>query len=342
HGWVGKLAATAPEAWGHRGGPGAPAATIASGGSNAGSLVDFRKESVGDGLALFAILGTFGVVVVVGLLSGIVLLIVGAVLVGTGTLKRWSTPWRDEFAELKPGLRGGRVWLETFTLFSLGFLALVGLRYVIPFRRMGVDPLWFGLLSQWVLVLVLLWPVARGVPWRMTRALVGWHRGRGVAREVMFGVGAYLASLPVYVVAVLIVVVLMMLYEMITGRKAVPPSADRLVDMASGGLLQTIMVFLLVVVWAPVVEESIFRGNLYRLVRGKAGALAAVVISAGAFALMHPYLMVQLVAIFSLGAVFALMRESRGSLIPSMTAHALHNGTVFTLLTLLIHFGSDR
>ena len=34
--------------------------------------------------------------------------------------------------------------------------------------------------------------------------------------------------------------------------------------------------------------------------------------------------------------IFALMREWRGSLIAPMTAHALHNGTLLTLLLLVL------
>ena len=47
---------------------------------------------------------------------------------------------------------------------------------------------------------------------------------------------------------------------------------------------------------------------------------------------MHGYEFVMLLPVMSLGFGFALMREWRGSLIASMTAHLLHNGTALTFM----------
>lgn len=342
HGWVGKLAASAPDEW-----VAAPKlAPGASGGSSVpmtthSAVTTFRSDSFSDGIALVVIFAAFGSVIIIALLSGFVLLIVGAVMAASGRLPRYATPWRDDFPQLSPSMRSARVWLETFGLFVAGFLALLLVRDAIPYQRLGIDPLWFVLLSQWTLVLVLFWPVVRGMPWVMFRALVGWHRGRGLGRELAYGFLAYLAAIPVYFFFALLVVLLMFLYQAVTGQKTPPPSTDRLTGLASGGVLQLLMVILLASVWAPLVEETIFRGCVYRFLRGKGGSVVAVTLSSLAFAAMHGYMFQQLILVGVLGAVFAFMREQRGSLIPSMFAHALHNTVVFSLITLLVRFGGD-
>jgi membrane protease YdiL (CAAX protease family) len=58
----------------------------------------------------------------------------------------------------------------------------------------------------------------------------------------------------------------------------------------------------------------------------------AAIGSALVFGLMHGYEIIMLGPVITLGFTFAMMRHYRGSLIAPITAHALHNGTVMTLL----------
>jgi membrane protease YdiL (CAAX protease family) len=51
---------------------------------------------------------------------------------------------------------------------------------------------------------------------------------------------------------------------------------------------------------------------------------------------MHGYNILLLGPVICLGFVFALMREWRGSLIGSMTAHFLHNATALALVLLAL------
>ena len=62
--------------------------------------------------------------------------------------------------------------------------------------------------------------------------------------------------------------------------------------------------------------------------RGRAGIVVCAVGSALIFGLCHQYGPVLVFPVVLLGVNFALLRESRGSLIAPVTAHALHNGTV--------------
>lgn len=99
--------------------------------------------------------------------------------------------------------------------------------------------------------------------------------------------------------------------------------------------------FLLVVLasfCAPVVEEFLFRGVLYQAVRQRMGVWPAIVVTGLVFGFVHPVGIAEMLAIGTLGGVFAWMAETRKSLAPSMTAHFLQNFST-TLLLLAIMAG---
>ncbi|GJQ30023.1 MAG: hypothetical protein HBSAPP03_19070 [Phycisphaerae bacterium] len=108
------------------------------------------------------------------------------------------------------------------------------------------------------------------------------------------------------------------------------------VDLIAGASPLVLLIFVgMAVVWAPLAEESIFRGAFFRHLRARVGLGLAAVVSAIVFGVMHSYDFVLLVGVITLGFNFALMREWRDSLIAPMTAHALHNGTLMVLLLVL-------
>lgn len=298
----------------------------------------FRSRALGQGMAGLVFLAAVGGGIVLALVAGTGLLIAGGVLAATGRI-------RSAAARTVVSRPASRVWLETFAVFLVGFLALKLVAAYAESRAApgAVWPLWLALGGQWSLVVLVLWPLARGMSFEQYRGEVGWHRGRGLLREVGAGVLSYIAALPVYVGVALMVVMGMFLYRQLTGMKEEPPVPDNRVfeiferaDPAMSALLAS-----LVVMWAPLVEETIFRGALFRAVRPGAGAVLAALITALLFALMHAYALPQLILVGTLGVVFALMREWRGSLLPSMTAHAVHNGMVMvvTLVMLMLARG---
>ena len=95
-----------------------------------------------------------------------------------------------------------------------------------------------------------------------------------------------------------------------------------------------------VTVWAPIVEEVVFRGCLYRHIRSRVPAVVAALGSALAFGLMHGYELVLLGPVLSLGLIFAMMREWRGSLVGPIVMHALHNATVLASVILLVRLSA--
>ena len=93
---------------------------------------------------------------------------------------------------------------------------------------------------------------------------------------------------------------------------------------------------------APIVEETMFRGVLYRHLRqstrgiGTAASIAiSILIMSFVFAAIHPQGLVAIPVLMSLAIAFALAREWRGSLVPSMVMHAVNNGLAMTVLIMV-------
>jgi membrane protease YdiL (CAAX protease family) len=100
------------------------------------------------------------------------------------------------------------------------------------------------------------------------------------------------------------------------------PIAEVLMN-ASG--INLVLLFGLMTIWAPVVEETLFRGVLYRDLRGWAPVAVAVLISGLWFGLMHGYAGLMLMPVIVIGFCFGVLREWRGSIVPTVVAHAVHN-----------------
>jgi membrane protease YdiL (CAAX protease family) len=93
---------------------------------------------------------------------------------------------------------------------------------------------------------------------------------------------------------------------------------------------------------APVVEEVMFRGVLYRHLReasGRLGWAGSVLVSAAAtgfvFAIIHPQGVLGVPVLMALAVAFALLREWRESLVPAIVAHGINNAVVTCVLFLL-------
>lgn len=92
-----------------------------------------------------------------------------------------------------------------------------------------------------------------------------------------------------------------------------------------------VVAFLAAGVVAPVAEELIFRGLLYRIARDRWGALAAAGITSLFFGVAHwePWSLFGLVAV---GLVMCGLYERSGSLLPPMLAHGTHNAISLALM----------
>lgn len=89
----------------------------------------------------------------------------------------------------------------------------------------------------------------------------------------------------------------------------------------SSGFILSLLVSLLV---APIVEETLFRGLLYPMLRRKTGVVIAAVLSSLLFAAMHGNA-VQAVAVIPLGLLLALVVERTRRVWPCVVLHMAYN-----------------
>jgi hypothetical protein len=100
----------------------------------------------------------------------------------------------------------------------------------------------------------------------------------------------------------------------------------------AGNLPHTIMLVAFAVIIMPVVEELLFRGFLYPVFKGWAGALASTVFVSALFATLHLNL-ASLPALFVLALTFSLAYEWSGSIALPIVMHMAFNGIQLLLMT---------
>ncbi len=296
-----------------------------------------RKPYVQGGGALIAFLGALGVFFVLLVLASMTCFIIMIVRIAGGRIRRTFVPPAP----------GGSVYLEMVAVMAGSFLLLQlagGALASLVVKKGAEPPEWLlpvSLAMQWLLFPVIFWPLLRGVSFAEHRRRMGWTSGKGVFREIGAGLFAYMASLPVLAAVLLLTLGVMAFYQYVTkavGREPEPIDNEIVKIIAEGNGLVLFMFFLLATIWAPVVEEGVFRGALYRHLRARWVVPGAAVVSAVAFGAMHGYAVFLLLPVITLGTLFALLREWRGSMIAGMTVHAVHNGVllamVITLFTL--------
>lgn len=296
-----------------------------------------REPLIKNGIQLMVLLLgvlVLGVLIVIG---GFVAFTIAVVRVITKGLPRRFTPPAP----------GGSVYIETAALFFAGFLVL---KFVIGAVSSAANldsarTLQFALGAQWLILPVIFWPIARGVPAKAHFQMLGLHRGEGVVREVLAGLFGYLAGLPVLLFAMLVTAALIIIRGSVSGGgpggsggggTPIAPPENPVLDVVSKGGLTVAMLYALATLWAPIVEESVFRGALFRYMRSYVPLGVAAILSTLAFGFAHGYEWLALGPVFALGFNFAIMREWRGSLIGPVVAHALHNGTVLAIVITLL------
>ena len=110
-------------------------------------------------------------------------------------------------------------------------------------------------------------------------------------------------------------------------------SKQQIVDLFTGSesIEQRVLIILLAVVIAPAAEEFIFRFLIYGVLKRYGGAFVGVVLNSLLFAAVHNHLP-SFAALFVLGCCFTIAYEWSGSILVSMTMHALFNSVTLTLL----------
>lgn len=142
-------------------------------------------------------------------------------------------------------------------------------------------------------------------------------------KEVLLGLGAYCAAIPL-VIGVLLII--LKLFGVVS--KSQNPALDILGVVKSPGDL--ILLFLMIGIIGPIFEEVLFRGVLYTSIRKKLPVAASILLVSFLFAFIHFDFGV-LINLCLIGAVFTILYERTGSIVPSIVTHIIWNSMTFLL-----------
>jgi membrane protease YdiL (CAAX protease family) len=145
----------------------------------------------------------------------------------------------------------------------------------------------------------------------------------GFSRTIVTGGALMLAAYPLIILA-----------DGITQRLLrSPPERQAIVELfnVSSTLQQRILIIVLAISVAPLAEEFLFRFFLYGVVKRYFGRAIGTAVSALLFAAVHAHLP-SFAPLFVLGTCFAIAYEWSGSILVSMTMHALFNALTLTAL----------
>ena len=264
-------------------------------------------------VALVAMLGGIGVGVI-----ALGLFVTAIILLALGRIRRG---YERPVARARAG-----VYIEAFALYLGWFIGVSLVAGALGAREGNLK--WFWIAVAGSAPLACLWPLVRGVSFAELRSGLGWHRGRGWVREIGAGVGGYVAGLPVIVAGIVITAVI----SRFVGEQPTHP----IVEEITGRLPDVLKLLLLASVYAPLAEETMFRGALYHGVRARLPFVVAALLVAFIFAVIHPQGLAAVPALMGIAIVLASLREWRGSIVAPVVAHAINNGVILILLVLAI------
>ena len=173
--------------------------------------------------------------------------------------------------------------------------------------------------ALYVSILLLIWYISLTPSDRQLILKPAPARSQG---NLLFAFAPFLWSLPINVIYVLFL------------ERFFPDFFDKMLEatnlpqnfLNSSDPLSLILLFLAVVVFAPIVEEIAFRGVLYNLLNKRISLFPAALISSVVFGLLHGATFFQTAAI---GLVLAFIYQVTGDLRMSMLGHAVNNGLAF-------------
>lgn len=104
-------------------------------------------------------------------------------------------------------------------------------------------------------------------------------------------------------------------------------------QMGSIGVFQMMLLFLAIVILAPIVEEIVFRGIFFNLLAKKRSTLFAMIVSSLVFGLLHAETMIPVTLI---GFILCFIYHRTGNLLLAMAAHMFNNLAAFLMAFLLM------
>ena len=302
-----------------------------------------RKAIESSAVNKVMILTAVVLIVAVAAIAGLIFLILKLVKAFDGKMKSGLE---------QPASHHG-VYAEVFALWILVFVIFTSVAAILG--QVVADgnatiSLVFVLAAFFGSLVVLFWARIRGVPYKQIRKDIGWTTGNGFLKEIGTGIFGYAMTLPILGIGVLLTILLFMIQQLMSGGVEAAPfrgtgggSHPIIVDLANGVWSIRILLIFMAAVAAPVVEETVFRGVLYRQLRSSSckfpnvlSIACSVFLVSFVFAAIHPQGWVAIPALMSIAVGMNLLREWRGSLIPSMVVHGLSNGIVVSMMVLML------
>lgn len=287
------------------------------------------------------------------ILVGVVLLGVGLLLTGVVSLAVFFflAVTGNLASKMHGEAQRGSIYLQTFALWMALFVVLQLLSGMAA--EWITDPVIVQLLMPvafFLSLVVLVWPVIRGISFAEVREDIGLKLGNPF-KEIVVGILAYTALLPFLLCSAVISVILAALLTMMQsanqpanefagGTQGGHPIQE---EIAAGDITTWLIVFVTACIAAPIIEETMFRGVFYRHLRDATNrwrsipsiAFAALVNSL-IFAAIHPQGIVGIPLLTTLAVGFSLTRQWRSSLIAPMVMHAMNNGLVTCILFIML------
>jgi CAAX protease family protein len=205
--------------------------------------------------------------------------------------------------------------------------AIAGSPVAMPTLYMPVDHMVVA-----AVVMAALWLNRRPLRQYLAMSRLGWG---GVGRSIGIGLAAY-------VVFVILLGVLEVLRSSGVQVAPAPAPAPTKVVIDTAMIMSLAAYWFLLVVAAPIAEEMLFRGLLYRGLEAKVGAIATIMITSILFGMVH-YLgfgWPRAVATGCLGLLFGIIRWRTGNTTAAMATHATINFGAAAMGTTMILFAA--
>lgn len=225
---------------------------------------------------------------------------------------------RDKFVEY-PLTKGKKIAI--LLVYFLGFMLLFQIGIALIFNALKITNNLFFMFSIYLLTAAILVGLARDL-FRKERDL----RMRDLMKAVGVGVGLLL------LVNLIFGGLIQLLFSLQTSANQ--EGLSKVQDLNPG------MYFVTVAMLAPLVEEIVFRGVIFRVIRARSTFLISAIISGVAFGFLHVFDslftgnyidLVYIVLYGAMGVIFAKAYEDTGSIYACVILHGAYNALGFFL-----------
>jgi uncharacterized protein len=226
--------------------------------------------------------------------------------------------------------------LIIFALFACMIFVMVIMTVVIALVKGGnslnITDLTHVLSSYLGLIVSVSGMVAYALGTGLTLIFIKVKGGAGIAEYL----GLRRISWKVVLTLILIAALFVSIDVLVSNVSHAPETDSKMMFNIYDTSIWPVLLWILVVVFAPIFEEMLFRGFLFEgLIRSWPGLLGTVLLTSLVWTGLHAgYGIYSLGTIFVIGIIMGFMRYKTGSLWSTMLMHALYNGAGMTLIAL--------